>query len=341
MIEIKVYSDIANHKEGIWMSMFGFEDMVFSADTVRNIFEEHKKEKDFKFNIHCDGGSTSEGFAIYDIIRTSGKNIYTNIDGSCHSMAMVLLLAAPFENRTANRNARALIHRVYAYSGEYMNAEELRGLADYADEEQQAILDIYEDRTGADREVLENLMKEEKIRTAQELLEYGFISEINNYTTNKFFKKMSTNKKKRGGWLSNLLSSKTTMNYDFTDEGGEVLFSTEAEDDTLEVGMAASPDGTYELEDGRTVVITEGFITEIYVDASDVEELAEEVVNLRNQLSDKDAEITELKNQLGSDYKVRNRSRTGKNKQVTPSKDELKNSVREKRENWKGKKGGK
>ena len=33
-----------------------------------------------------------------------------------------------------------------------------------------------------------------------------------------------------------------------------MLFTTEAEDDTLEVGMAASPDGEFELTDGRVVM---------------------------------------------------------------------------------------
>jgi len=82
MIEIDVYSDIADKKEGIFLSMFGFENAVFSAETVKSIFTQNKNEKEFKFNIHCDGGSVYEGLAIYDIIRNSGKTIHANIDGS-------------------------------------------------------------------------------------------------------------------------------------------------------------------------------------------------------------------------------------------------------------------
>ena len=51
------------------------------------------------------------------------------------------------------------------------------------------MLNIYEDRTGTDRETLKGLLKEEKMRTADELLQYGFISKINPYTTNANNKK--------------------------------------------------------------------------------------------------------------------------------------------------------
>lgn len=349
MVEINVYSDIANKKEGIWMSMFGIEDAVFSADTVKNLFSTNKSEKEFRFNIHCDGGSVSEGLAIYDIIRNSGKTIFTNIDGSCHSMAVTLLLAAPFENRTANRNARALIHQVQAWPYDSLNADELRILADEVEDEQNAILDIYEDRTDTDRETLENLMKEEKQRTAQELLDYGFISKINTYTTNKKITKMSKpknqsllNKAERFmKKVTNLLAK--TMNYDFEDVDGNILFSTEADDDTLEVGMAASPDGTFELSDGTTVTIEGGEITEIKVpDANpeEIENLRAENAELRDALEEANEIINSLKKEVSSTYNVSPRQRVpGKNNnRGAKTAEERKNEAKEKLNKMRGKK---
>ena len=184
MVEIKVYKPI--DKEDIfWCWMFDEEEFTFSADTIHRIFEEYPDENEFKFNIDCDGGTVSEGLRIYDVLRTSGKTLFCNIEGGCHSMAIVLLLAAPAENRTANPNSRALIHEVRGGSWDALKADELRTLAEEIDREQNAILDIYADRTGHDRTELETLMKEEKQRTAQELLQYGFISKINTYSTNK------------------------------------------------------------------------------------------------------------------------------------------------------------
>ena len=182
MIEIKVHTLIAHTECAFLYSMDG-EDGVFSLETVQRIFEEHPDEKDFRLNIHCQGGEIAEGLAIYDFLRTSGKNIYTNIEGACHSMAIVLLLAAPKENRTANPNSRALIHLPYLeWAGG--TADELKKAEEMVRESQNAILDIYADRTELTREEAERIMAEEQFHSMDEMLKWGFIGKINSYNTN-------------------------------------------------------------------------------------------------------------------------------------------------------------
>lgn len=351
MLEVKVYKPI--DKEDVFFNwMFG-EDMAFSADSIHRLFDENPEEKQFKFNINCDGGLVSEGLRIYDVLRTSGKTIFCNIEGSCHSMAVVLLLSAPKENRTANPNARALIHEVRGGSWDVLTADQLRTLADEIDTEQDAILNIYTERTGQDKAQLEILMKEEKIRTAQELLNYGFISKINTYSTNQKKGTMSKPKKQdvlnaadkflKG--LKNLLSPEV-VNYDFKDGEGEVLFSTEKEDDSLEVGDTVtipdgSTEGTFTLEDGRTVTIAEGKVTEITEPSNeneDVEELQNRVEELENALTEAQTLITNLRNELGSSHTVTPRNtnaRSGK-KNTAPTAEEIKTELREKRNQMKG-----
>ncbi|MDR1544953.1 MAG: ATP-dependent Clp protease proteolytic subunit [Prevotellaceae bacterium] len=348
MVEVKVYNDIDSEKNGAWMEMFGTGE-VFSAEKVRNLFDEHKEEMDFKFLINCDGGSVREGLAIYDIIRTAGKekNIYTNIDGGCHSMATVILLAAPKENRSGNINLRALIHRVQG--GIEGNADEVRQYADEIQEEEDAILAIYADRTSIDREILKKLMHEEKMLTAKELKKYGFISKINHYTTNFKINKMSKSKQdvlnsaeSFFSKLKNLLSGSEPKNYDFTDADGNVLFSTESETDELEVGMPATPDGTFDLPDGRTVTIAEGVITEIVEpegDSEEVEALNARVAELENALKESQSVITDLKNLVSSTHTVQNRTRVpGQKPNKTKTVDEMKNEMRENRSKYKGRK---
>jgi ATP-dependent protease ClpP protease subunit len=344
MTEIRVYKPI--DKEDIFFSFFGEEDpFAFSADAVHKIFDENPDEKEFKFSINCDGGTVSEGLRIYDVLRTSGKTLYCNIEGGCHSMAIVLLLAAPKENRTANPNSRALIHEVRGGSWDILKADELRTLADEIDREQNAILDIYAERTGYDRAELEILMKEEKMRTAQELIQYGFISKINTYSTNKNPKtKMSkqtktvqdllNQTKEFGRKLKNLLDGEP-VNFEFKDADGVVLFTTEKEDDSIAVGDAASPDGTYELPDERTVTVAGGVVTEItdpQPDATEVENLEAQVEQLTNALSEANNLITELSNHVQSNFVATPRTRVpGKQNNKALTADELKNEAREKR----------
>ena len=333
MKEIKVYKPI--DKEDVFFSYFGEDDpFAFSADAIHKVFDSNPDETEFKFSINCDGGSVAEGLRIYDVIRTSGKTIHCNIEGSCHSMAVVLLLAAPKENRTANPNARALIHEVRGGSWDVLKADELREYADEIDREQNAILDIYADRTGHDRAALEVLMKEEKIRTSNELLNYGFIEKINTYTTNlQNPKKMNKPRQTVQELLnraaaslskiSNLLDG--PVNYEFKSDEGEVLFTTEKEDDSITVGDAASPDGTFTIADGRTVVIADGVITEIQEaaepeDAVDteneiaMEELTNQVEELTNSLTEAKELINELKDQVQSTYNAATRKKPIGNK---------------------------
>jgi len=357
MLDIKVYRVINNETENVFMNIDGVEqDVFFSAESMNKVLEQNPDEKDIRLRIHCDGGSTEEGFAIYDILRTSGRNIYANIDGGCHSMATILLLAAAKENRSANPNARALIHEVRG--GAFGTAEEMRAQVELVEQEQQRILDIYAERTGWDRAELEAMMKEEKFISAQDLLKYGFISKINSYSTNQKtnpMAKITDSMAKLLGRVDSLITKATNLlddegpkNYTFTDADGAVLFSTEKEDDSIAVGDAAKPDGVFTLQDGRTVTIAEGVITEIKEkeQAEDTAALQEQVTNLtaeneslRNALTETKNLLTEVRNQLGSNYKPANRvvvpgakNRSG----AVKSFEDIKTEAREKREQMKG-----
>lgn len=364
MIEIDIKSDIANKDESIFMEWLGLSE-AFSLDLVKRIFEENRAEKDFKFNIHCRGGSVSEGLAIYDYLRTSGKTLYTNIEGSCHSMAIIMLLAAPKENRTANPNSRSIIHQVRVGLCDYATADDLRAIADDVEKDQKAILDIYADRTGYDRAKLEAIMKEEKERTTAELLEWGFIGKINSYNTNIVITKTKTNqnmgnlkkelKEKINSFLGGVekILNAVKVNFDFKGEGDTILFSTEKEDDTLAVGDNASPDGTFTLTEATSeypadtvVVVKEGKIESI-TEPEGAENNAEleaentdlraENAELRENLTESVNLINELKSQIESSYVPKNRSNrvvvpSKKNNSNNPTAEDLKDEIRQRRE---------
>lgn len=313
MVTIKVHTPIDSEAANRWLAACnGGDDMVFSLESVQRIFAENPDETDFRFDIHCDGGSVLEGLAIYDFLRGSGKNIWTNIEGGCHSMAVVLLLAAPKENRTANANARALIHEVQIpVEGEMVSTSELESLQDEAKREQDTILNIYADRTGTDRETLAALMAEEKIRTAAELLKYGFIGKINIYNTNS--KKMNKSKKVLVNQIDKLMRGIKNVlggvNYDFTDAEGNVILSTEREDETIEIGDAVilpdgAVDGEVTLADGRTIVVAAGVVTEIREKEEEAaaepeaEPVADEPVEGENEVSEE--KIAELEARIAA-----------------------------------------
>jgi ATP-dependent protease ClpP protease subunit/uncharacterized coiled-coil protein SlyX len=294
---------------------------AISLDYIQQEVERCGASDAIYLDIHCDGGDVAEGLAIYDYLRQCGRELHTNIEGGCHSMAIVLLLAAPQEHRTASPNCRAVIHEVRT-DAIGATAKELHAQATICEAYQANILDIYADRTGYDRTKLEEIMAEEKERTAEELLAWNFISSINSYTNLYKARKMELiNKIKNAVRDINAMLGKV-VNFEHKDAEGAVILITEAEDEAIEVGMAAEgvngeKDGEFILPDGRKVKVEAGIITEIEVEEPHREEphhTEEEFATLQRRiekLEGKLAELTELlaaaNKQLTSQYAVANR----------------------------------
>lgn len=319
MTYIDVKGIIDNEQVRAMMEFWGGGQEIFSVESINRFLDANPDEDEITLNIDCDGGSVEEGLKIYDALRMSGKTIYTNITGGCHSMAIVVLLAAPSENRSANKNVRALIHRVYTGLCDYVSAEDCLDMAEDLIREEDAILDIYEDRTGIDRDLLAKVMREEKIHDAKSLLDLNFISKINSYNTNQFFKSFKAMAQKKESAFDKFMSkvnaykakrNEGAVNFDFKDTDGEVVFSTETEEDTLAVGdtvtlASGETSGTFTLDDGRTITIEDNIVTAIEEEESEsleervteLEALLDEATNLINE------QETELNNLRGSNYK--------------------------------------
>ena len=284
MIEIQIDNVIGPYDS--WAEYFG-EGSV-SAEGIKKILADNPNETDFKLIINSPGGSVDEGFSIYDLLRTSGKNIYAHIVGECHSMATVLLLAAPFEQRTANPNARALIHEVRTDAYD-VTEQSAQATADMLRAYKDRILTIYADRTGGDKEVLKVIMEEEAIRFPEFLIEHGFISSLQAYNTNLKTKNRMAETKARGilSKIAGLLKNEDLVvpvvkNYDYTDKEGKIIFSTpESEDQVLKVGdtvTIASGESS-----GKFIIEQNGVDVEVEIEADVVTEIKEVDATMSNE----------------------------------------------------------
>jgi len=338
MLEIKLH-EVIDKESNAWIYEWFGMDHPFTLETLQNLLNENPDEKDIKLQIHCDGGLVSEGLALYDCLRTSGRNIYCNVEGDCHSMAIVLLLAAPKSQRTANPNASFLIHEVQGgVSGSTTAvekyAEEMREL-------QERIIDIYADRTGYNRDDLAAAMAEEKVRDSKYMLEHGFIGAINEYNTNKknmgFFDE-----------LKNLISKHEKEVKEQEQNGAQAAPANEIE--TLNARIAelegekqnalAQVETLTQERDTLNEQVT-NLTAERDAKADEVTNLTAERDNLQNSLDEanntiaaRDEEIKNLKSQLGSDYQPGNRMNgqpagDGKQDENKQSSEERKNAVRE------------
>lgn len=259
--------------------------------------------------IHSCGGDCTEGYAIYDALRASGKEISCKVVGTCASMATVILLAAPAERRTAYEHASLCIHNPYA-DGALLKGkvtpERLESIASDLRAEKEKMLSLYVERTGKPREVLEAQMESDSWFTPEKAIELGFISSIvpaisakkevinqNSIVMGKTEKEV----KVQSSLLDRLLrkcgyakiEDVPAVALTLTTSTGEEL-TVEREEGDIQVGDPASPDGEHVLEDGRTVVVQDGVITEIREPSSD-----EDVEALKAQVEELKAENAELK----------------------------------------------
>ncbi len=300
MLEIKLH-EVIDKESNAWIYEWIGMNHPFTLETLQQLLEQNPDEHDIKLQIHCDGGNVLEGLAIYDCLRTSGRNIYCNVEGSCHSMAIVLLLAAPKNQRTANPNAQFVIHEVQGgVSGTTTAveryAEEMRDL-------QERILDIYADRTGVDRDKLSAAMQEEKMRDSKYMLEHGFIGAINEYNTNQIENKMNLLES-----LKNLLTKAETEGVQNAEPSQELdalrnqLETLTAERDQLQNRVTELENAQTERESEMNALTAErdGLQEQVTNLTAERDQLQNSLDEANGTIAARDEEIVNLKGQIQS-----------------------------------------
>lgn len=308
MAKLFINKDIASDADKMKYWLTG-EDSISFSDIQYFMDWMPSDDNRIDVEIHSCGGDCTEGYAIYDTLRASGKEISCKVVGTCASMATVILLAAPAERRTAYEHASLCIHNPYA-DGALLKGkvtpERLESIASDLRAEKEKMLSLYVERTGQAREVLEAQMESDSWFTPEKAIELGFISSIVPAISAKkevinqnpiVMGKTEKEVKVQSSLLDRLLrkcgyakiEDVPAVALTLTTSTEEEL-TVEREEGDIQVGDPASPDGEHVLEDGRTVVVTDGVITEIREPSSD-----EDVEALKAQVEELKAENAELK----------------------------------------------
>lgn len=317
MAKLFINKDIApdSDKAKYWLSG---EDSISFTDIQNFMDWMDRDDNRIEVEIHSCGGDCVEGYAIYDALRASGKEISCKVVGTCASMATVILLAAPLERRTAYAHSSLCIHDPYGdgvlLKGK-VTPERLESIAADLRTEKQKMLDLYVERTGQSSDVLEAQMATDSWFGPDKAMELGFISSIVpaisakkniiNPKTNIMAKKevkveasLFDRLLKKCGYTK--IEDVPAVAMVITTSTGEEL-NVEREEGEIQVGDPASPDGEFVLEDGRTVVVQEGVITEI----RDPESGDEDVEALRARIDELESEVAELKSNAKTEDDVR------------------------------------
>ena len=309
MAKLKIYSDIVDEETKAWLSWGGMDGVSF-LDIDKFIASIPDDDGEINLTINCRGGMTDQALAMYDALRATGKTISAEVIGECSSSATLLLLAAKKELRKAHPNASILIHNPYISGFVEGDAKRIGNIAESLEDVREQFLNIYVERTGADRDVLSAMMDEDKPMNVAKAIELGFIAEeilpisAQNKNPNIIDKKMSIKEK-----IFNALAKVFGMTLETAD--GKTLELEKESGEPVVGDKVTSEDGEYLMPDGSTIVVEESVITEIrpaeeevVEETTEVEQREEGEVNEPEepkedeQLSEKDAEIDRLKAEI-------------------------------------------
>jgi ATP-dependent Clp protease protease subunit len=304
---LKIYGDIGEPDK--MMEMFGVSDDTISAKRVSEFLDEHKEVNEITVKINSRGGDVQEGWTIYDLLTNSGKKIKTIGEGKVYSIATIVFLAG--SEREMMKNADGLIHNPYippyTLADQYESGDLLK-IAEGLQQEEAKILDFYVEKTGSPKEKLAEYMKEDTKLSAEDMLSLGFATKIiepvkayafikpkNNFKMNEkdvktFGEKIDAILEKIKG-LSRLPAKDQTLE----DKDGKE-FKLEKEEGAPAVGDKATPDGTFVMADGKTIIISGGAITEIKEPTADKTELElanEKIADLQKQLDTEKTKVAD------------------------------------------------
>ena len=109
MAILKIYSDITTKDEKVFYQWYGL-DAVCYEDVDKFVDSIPEDDKEIDIRLFCNGGSCMEGWAMYDRLRQSGKEISVTVEGKAASMATVIMMAAPKKRRKCYQNASLCVH---------------------------------------------------------------------------------------------------------------------------------------------------------------------------------------------------------------------------------------
>ena len=165
MAVLKIYNEITTEEDKQFLKWCMGMDGVCFKDIDEFLSGMDEKDNTVDIRLHCDGGSVSEGWAIYDKLRASGKEISAIAEGKVASMATIIMMAAPKERRKAYKSANICVHNPWVPSyalGDSLTAEDLRKTAEGLQKEQDKMLDLYVERCECNRDEMQSLMNEDK-----------------------------------------------------------------------------------------------------------------------------------------------------------------------------------
>lgn len=141
-------------------------------------FEYTNPGKPILLVINSPGGSVDSGFAIWDQVKMISSPVYTLVTGLAASMGSILSIVAEKGKRFATKHARIMIHQPLIGGVIQGQATDLEIQAKEIIKTREALIDIYKEETGQQREKIEKALDRDTWMSSFEAKDFGLIDEI-------------------------------------------------------------------------------------------------------------------------------------------------------------------
>lgn len=130
--------------------------------------------KDVEVRINSPGGDMFEGIAIYNVLAQHPGNVTVKIMGLAASAASIIAMAG--NEVKMGLGSFLMIHNCWVMG--IGNQFDFRELAEWLAPYDDALRDIYIERTGSSEAEIEGWMKKEKTFSASEAIDHGFADDM-------------------------------------------------------------------------------------------------------------------------------------------------------------------
>jgi ATP-dependent Clp protease, protease subunit len=147
---------------------------MISDETIVAFLAANPKLDTIELQINSPGGDCFTAMAIYNILKASGAYIDVYIDGLAASAATVIAMAG--DRITIAKNAMFMIHKCWCLIAG--NEDELAAQIPVMRKIDDAMVDMYAERTMQSKSQIRAWMKAESWFSADEANKYGFADQI-------------------------------------------------------------------------------------------------------------------------------------------------------------------
>lgn len=149
-----------------WSDSYGVEDAKEDINSITS--------NEIILNISSYGGDLHSALTIHDLFKSHKAKVTANIYGATASAATIIATSAD----TVRMSVNSMYLPHFSRTEGYGTADDLEQAVESLRKHDEAIVNIYEAKTGQSREDIKNVLAKDQWMNAEEALEFGFIDEI-------------------------------------------------------------------------------------------------------------------------------------------------------------------